>query len=102
MVWPDGSWAFSKVFGDDASRLLASICCILAAIGLTVGGVGILVEQDWWRPVVVGFAAFSAVVFTLFWDGKMRMLADQGWIGLLINVAILIALLILSWPNLGF
>ena len=61
-----------------------------------------LVMQAWWRPVVVGAAAFSAVVFILFWDGKLRKLDDKGGIGLLINVAILVAVLIWRWPELGF
>jgi hypothetical protein len=45
---------------------------------------------------------FSSVIIILFWDGKTRMLADQGLVGLLINVAILVAVLVLQWPDLGF
>ena len=101
MVWPEGSWAF-KLLGDEATRWLASISCVLAAIGFVVGGTGILVQQAWWRPLVVSSAVFSAVVFILFWDGKMQTLDDKGGIGLLINIAILVALLILRWPSLGF
>jgi len=102
MVWPDGSWAFSKLLGDEATRLLASISCVLAAIGFVAGGIGILVSQAWWRSVVVGSAAFSAVIIILFWDGKVQKLADKGGIALLINLAILAALLVLRWPHLGF
>jgi len=102
MVWPEGSWAFSKLLGDEATRLLASISYVLAAIGFVAGGTGILMRQAWWRPVVVGSAAFSAVIIFLFWDAEMQMLADKGLIGLLINIAILVALLILRWPSLGF
>jgi len=102
MVWPDGSWAFSRLLGDEATRLLASISYVLAAIGFVAGGTGILVSQAWWRPVVVASAAFSAVIIILFWDGKVQMLDDKGLIGLLINIAILVALLILRWPSLGF
>jgi len=102
MVWPDGSWAFSKLLGDEATRWLANISYVLAAIGFAAGGLGILVGQAWWRPVVVISAAFSAVIVLLFWDGKMRKLDDQGLIALLINVAILVAVLILHWPDLGF
>ena len=102
MVWPDGSWAFSKLLGDEATRWLASLSYALAAIGFVVGGIGILVGQAWWRPVVVVSAAFSAAIVLLFWDGKMRKLDDQGLIALLINGAILVAVLILHWPDLGF
>jgi hypothetical protein len=102
MVWPDGSWAFSKLLGDEATRLLASIACVLTAIGFVAGGIGILVQQAWWRPVVVGSAAFSALVFMLLWDGKMQKLHDKGGIGLLINIAILVAVLVLQWPDFEF
>jgi hypothetical protein len=102
MVWPDGSWAFSKLLGDETTRFLATICCVLAAVGFVAGGAGLLAKQDFWRPVVVGSAAFSSAIIVLFWDGKVRMLDDQGFVGLLINIAILIALLVLHWPDFGF
>jgi hypothetical protein len=95
MVWPEGSWASSKLLGNEATKLLASTSCVLAAIGFVAAGIGILVGQAWWRPVVVGSAAFSTVVFILFWDGELQKLADKGGIGLLINIAIVVALLIL-------
>jgi hypothetical protein len=101
MLWPAGSWAFSKFLGDEGTRRLASICCVVAAVGFVAGGAGILVGQAWWRPLVAASAAFSGVVFILLWDGEMRKLHDKGGIGLLINVAILVAALIVRWPNLG-
>jgi len=95
MLWPDGAWTFSKFLGDEATRILASIACVLAAIGFAAGGIGLLVSQAWSRPVVVAVAAFSAVIFILFWDGKVQNLDDKGGIGLLINLAILVALFVL-------
>lgn len=101
-VWPDGSWAFSRLVGNEATRVLASSACILAAIGFVAGGIGILVRQVWWQPVVVGSAVFSAVVYLLFWDGTLQKLDDKGGVGVLINIAILVALLILRWPDFEF
>ena len=96
MVWPEGSWVFSKLLGDGTTRLLASVLYLLATAGFVVGGIGSLVTQAWWRSVVVGSAAFSAGIIVVFWDGDLQNLADKGLFGLLINVAILIALLMLS------
>jgi hypothetical protein len=100
MVWPKGSWAFSRLLGAEATRLLASIACLVAAIGFVAGGAGILAKQAWWRPVMVGAAAFSAAIFVLFWNGKLQRLDNQGAIAILINVAILVAVLVLHWPDL--
>jgi hypothetical protein len=102
MVWPDGAWAFSRLVGDQATRNLASISLILAAIGFVADGAGIFVGQAWWRPVVVGAAAFSSIVFILFWNGSLQNLDGQGGVGILINLAILVAVLILRWPDFGF
>ncbi len=102
MVWPDGSWVFSKLLGDGATRTLASISCVLAALGFVSGGTGILLRQAWWRPAIVGAAAFSGVIYILFWDGALQKLDAKGGIAILINLAILVAVLILRWPDFGF
>jgi hypothetical protein len=100
MVWPDGSWAFTRLLGSEAARVLASVCCVLAAAGFVAGGAGILAKQDWWRPVVTGSAGFSTAIFFLFWDGSLQKLTDKGVIAILINIAILVAVLIVRWPKL--
>jgi hypothetical protein len=102
LVWPDGSWTFSKLLGDERTRLLASVSCVLAAIGFVAGGAGILAGQAWWRLLLVGSAAFSGFMLILLWDGQMHRLDDKGAFGFLINVAILVAVLILRWPAFEF
>jgi hypothetical protein len=102
MVWPDGSWALAKLLGDEATRWLASLSCLAAALGFMAGGAGILLIQGWWRPVVAASAAFSVLMFLLFWDGKRHKLADKGGIGILIDLAILVAVLGLGGALLGF
>lgn len=99
MIWPDGSWAFSSLLGNETTRNLASISLVLVAIGLIVGGTGILINQAWWRPVIVGAVGFSSVVFILLWNGRMQNLNGQGVVGIIINMAILLAVLILRWPS---
>ena len=102
MVWPDGSWAFSRLLGDAAARNLASVLLVLAAIGFVAGGVGIFAKQVWWRPVIVAAAIFSSLIYILFWDGGLQHLDNKGGIGILINLAILAALLIFHWPDFDF
>jgi len=103
MVWPDGAWAFSRFLGNAATRNLASICLILAAVGFVAGGAGIFLKQSWWRVAVVSAAAFSSVIiYLLFWDGGAQSLDNKGGVGILINLLILAALLIFRWPNFEF
>ncbi len=99
MAWPDGSWAFSKLLGDTTTRTLASIACVIAAIGFIAGGIGVLFSLTWWRPLIVAAAIFSVVAYVLFWNGKLRQLSDQGFIAILINLAILAAILVFQWPS---
>jgi hypothetical protein len=99
MVWPDGSWAFSKLLGDGSTRALASVLLVLAGVGFAASGVGMLVKQPWWRPAVVSVALFSSVIYLLLWNGAFQHLDNQGWVGILINAAILAAVLVFQWPN---
>lgn len=95
MGWTGKSWIFTNLIGDAATRSLASVLYVLAAIGLVAGGTGIFIQQDWWRPVLAGSAIFSSAVILLFWDGSTAMLVQKGMLGFLINLVILAAVLVI-------
>jgi len=101
MAWPDGSWAFSRLLGDGTTRNLAGILLVLAAIGFVIGGIGIFAKQTWWRPTIIAVAIFSSATYLLFWDAGWSHLDNKGGIGILINLAILVVLLIFQWPKFG-
>jgi hypothetical protein len=96
LLWPEGSWLFSRQLDDDAMRLMAVISLALAAFGCVAGGLGLFFHQDWWRTIIVGAAILSTTIFAVFWDGKRQSLADNGGVGVLINLAILVSILILK------
>ncbi|MGB8982771.1 MAG: hypothetical protein WCC12_12915 [Anaerolineales bacterium] len=98
MTWPDASWAFSKLFGDERIRQVGTIALTLTALGFVAGGLGLFLGQGWWRPFALGAALLSSVIFILLWDGKFLALPDQGLIGLLINLGILFVISIWKWP----
>ena len=102
MVWPDGAWVFSRLLGDESTRLLATVSLALAALGFSISGIGILLPQSWWRPLLVGTALFSSMLYILLWDGGWQNLDDKGGVGLLINVALLTAVLLFQWPQFEF
>jgi len=96
--WPAGSWAFSGPLGDEVTRLLAGLTFAVVAVGLMAGGAGLLLRATWWRPLVVGSSALSAVMILLLWNGTLESLDDQGILGLLIDGVLLITVLVLRWP----
>lgn len=102
LAWPDGSWAFSRMLGNELTRGLAGALLLMATLGFLAGGMGIFARQAWWRPVTVGAAIFSATIYVLLWDGGWQRLDEKGAVGLLINLAIVIAILVFRWPQLGF
>lgn len=102
LAWPDGSWAFSKLLGENGTRTLADILCIIAAAGFVIGASGIFLGQSWWRTAIITTTVFSSVLYVLFWNGRFQQLPNQGGVGLLIDVAILISILVLRWPQFDF
>ncbi len=102
MGWTGRSWIFTNLIGDEITRSLASALYVLATLRLVAGGVGIFIQQNWWRPVFVSSAIFSSAVIILFWDGSTEMLVQKGIIGFLINLVILIALLVIELPAFSF
>lgn len=99
MGWSGASWLLTPLLGDAATRTLATLLYALAALGFVGGAIGIFAGQAWWRPVVVGSAAFSAVTILIFWDGGLQMIVEKGLAGFLIDAALLVALLVFDWPS---
>jgi hypothetical protein len=98
MIWPDGSWAFSKLLGEKHTRTLASAVLTVAAIGFVASGIGLLLNQTWWWSTVTATAIFSSLTFVLLWNGKLRHLDDQGGVGVVINGVVLLAALVVPLP----
>ena len=95
MVWPDAAWAFSRFLGNVTIRNLASLSLLLSAIIFIISGVGILSNQPWAKSLTIGAITFSSIVFILFWNGQLQDLDGQGGIGLIINIVLLVAVLLL-------
>jgi hypothetical protein len=100
MTWPDGALAFSSYMDTQAVRNFAAVLLTAAAAGFTAAGAGLLIQQKWWYPVIIASASLSSIIYILFWDGQFRSMDDKGIIGLGINAAILITVLVFKWPRL--
>jgi hypothetical protein len=98
MTWPAGSWALTKLLGDNATRAFTSAFCALAAAGLVISAIGLVSGQAWWRSATIASAALSGALFFLSWNGRMQNLDGQGAIGVLLDGLILPSVLIFRWP----
>lgn len=99
MMWPDGTWVFSKFLETDVIRSIAGIACVIAAAGFVAGGIGLLGKMQFWCPVTISAAVFSSILFILLWDGTFYNLDGQGWVGVIINAMVLISIFVLKRPR---
>ena len=98
MTWPQESWLVSKLLGKQGVQLMATAFLVFAALGFTSGGLGIFLNANWWRSVTAVTAVGSSLVFLIFWNGKFQAVDTQGGVGVLINLAILVLILVFNWP----
>lgn len=85
---PGSSWLIG------AQRGLSVGLAVIAAVLLVAGGVGLWMEEPWWRSVAVGGLAASLVTMVVFfhpWFVPIQV----------INAALLAALLWTDWPSLA-
>lgn len=101
MGWTGESWLLTPLAGDTATRALATGLYLLATLGFVASALGVFTGQAWWKQATIAAAVFSAVVILIFWDGGMTMLMQRGLLGLLIDVAIVVALAAFDWPALA-
>jgi hypothetical protein len=95
LTWPDGAWAFSRLLGDETTRRLAAVFLALTALGFFAGALGLFLGQDWRQTISTGAAVLSIATYLFFWNGKFHNLPDQGGIGLLISLGILVVIRII-------
>lgn len=100
LVWPDGAWLWARFLTNEAGRWVTAVSLIIATVGFVASGIGVWGEFGWWRAAVVGTAVFSSLLYLVAWDGGWQNLDDKGGVGLLINVALVTAVLFLrNWPT---
>ncbi len=100
--WPDRSWLFSSMFSDTLIRSLASVLYLLAVILFVISGVAFLLQASWWTTLLVIAAVFSSVLPVVFWDGQFQRMPDKGFVGLLINVALLVVVFLIDRAVIAF
>ncbi|MDH5718952.1 MAG: hypothetical protein OEZ22_15095 [Spirochaetia bacterium] len=95
-IWPDNSWLFSNKLNIEFIKQIASIACVIVAIGFVIGGILVFIEFSWSYWEIIASAIISSIIFFIFWDGSIRKIHSQGAIAILINIAIIIIVLYLN------
>ncbi|MBN2177552.1 MAG: hypothetical protein JW722_07840 [Demequinaceae bacterium] len=93
MAWPTGAWTLSSL-SDGALRTVASVAIGTGSLALMLGGAGMLLKWGWADWVVIGGAALATVAHLLLWSGKWSEFGDHGGYGVIINVAAIVAILV--------
>jgi hypothetical protein len=78
---------------ESTSRVIATVLSVFAAIGFLASGLalfGMLVPFEWWRTLAIASAVVSLGLVVIFWN-------RYAIASLLINVAILVALVFANW-----
>jgi hypothetical protein len=94
--WPlhlDHSWALSQLgLGTRAVRGIGTALVWLTVIGFGGSALGVILQQEWWRPAVLLAALLSTWLLVLY---------IQPWLvmGPVIDLAILGSVLIARWPS---
>lgn len=94
MGWSGKSWLLTSMIGDVGARAVASILYTLAAMGFIAVGVGLLCEQQWFRPAMLWSAILSLTAIVLFWDGNASQIIEKGLLGFIISGLLILVLLV--------
>jgi hypothetical protein len=98
-AWRGRSWLLSDtVTGDQLRRVVISLH-VAAGIALLACAVAIALAPSlpgWWRPLAITGAAIGLVAFSVFWDGQTRLLFEEGVIGAVVSLVLLIGAIALA------
>jgi hypothetical protein len=94
--WNGESWLLSGVLGERSILAVASVLFLLVAIGFVAGAVGYVLSGGWWEPVLVRSAIGSTLLYVVMWDGGFANLAEKGGLGVIIDVAIVVWILLVQ------
>ena len=97
MGWTGKSWLLTNLFGNDMTRVIATILYGLSTATFLLAGSGMLAKQEWSRLWMIIASVISTITILVFWDGSLNMPVEKGALGLMINIGILIAILLFGW-----
>lgn len=92
------SWLLTSPLGGQTTRPVGMLLFAASALLFVITGIGLAFRQGWSPNWLALSAVASTLVLILMWDGKLSDLDDKGGIGVLINIALLVALYVFKYP----
>ena len=93
-VWRTYGPKVSWLLPDASAPVLTSLSTMLfvvAAVGFSLAGFGMLAHHAWWQPVAVISSVVSLALLVVFWNNGL-------FVGAALDLAVLAAVLWLHWP----
>ena len=92
--WRGSSWLLGEGISNPQLTTLVVVLHMIAGIAMLACAVAIGVPSllpGWWRALAITGAMLGLVAFAVFWDGQTGLLFDEGALGALISLIILVA-----------
>lgn len=98
--WRGSSWLLGGSVASDQLKVIVVALHVIAGILTLACAVAVGFAPSlpgWWRPLAIVGAAFGLAAFATFWDGQTRLLLEEGAIGAVISLLLLLTAL--AWPR---
>jgi hypothetical protein len=95
--WKGSSWLLGSAVTDGRLGALVIALHVVAGIATLACAVAIGLAPwlpGWWRPLAIGGGAIGLAAFAVFWDGQTQFLFQEGAIGALISMILLMSALL--------
>ena len=94
--WKGSSWLLGSAVTDGRLRAIVIALHVIAGVATLACAVAIAFATSlpgWWRPLAIGSAAVGFAAFAVFWDGQTQFLFQEGAIGAIISLILLVSAL---------
>ena len=90
--WQGSSWLLGSTITDASLNGIVVMLHVVAGILTMACAVAIAFAPaypGWWRPLAIGAALVGVAAFAVFWDGRTRLLVEEGAIGAFVSTILL-------------
>jgi hypothetical protein len=87
------SWLLGS---ETPAKLVGGILWIVAILGFTAAGVGMVSQQDWWRSAAIVASVVSLIGLIVFWKNPA---SSSALFAGLVDLIVPVALLVVHWPS---